>query len=307
MKTRNTISKLLTRIMAVTGLAAAVLLSGDPFLQPVKAQTGNDSISILSYATIGIVDGDKVRLTVANTKESGGTLSLSFSYYMGHGTNSWSSVPIYESGWIRVPAREIWSSAFSRDDLKTEGEPLTGRADVLVKISMIACAGSDAEDFPASLEIFRDEVQGAESLEIDSKYRQIILPSGRSKPLNIPVSFGPGERLHYAFFNPNEEGSRSVRVSAYSYDSAGNLVSQTDPVVLRPGDGHIFVLNHDDLGVAGEERTGRLLVRTEIKVSSMDGSVLPVKLHVSMEHVNRSGIPKGGDYFTGSVTVSSDG
>ena len=312
MKTRNSISKLLTRTVAVAALVAAGVLSGGGWLQPVKAQTGNDSVSIVSYATIGIVDGEKVRLSVANTKESGGdksggTLSLSFSYYLAHGTNSWSSDPLYESGWTEVPSREIWSSGFSREDLKTEGEPETRRAEVLVKVSMIAPAGSDPEDYPASLEIFKDELQGGESVETDSKYRLILLAARRSKPLNVPVSFGPGERLDYSFFNPNEEGSRSVSVTTYTYDTCGNLVSQTDPVVLRPGDGHTFVVKRDDLRVVGEERTGRLLVRTELRVSSMDGSVLPVKLHVSMEHVNRAGGSIDGNYFTGSVTVSGDG
>ena len=316
MKTRNTISKLLTRTMAVAALAVVGVLSGGGWLQPVKAQTGNDSVSIVSYATIGIVKGEKVRLSVANTEEGtkesdaevySGTLSLSFSYYLAHGTNSWSSVPIYESGWIQVPPREIWSTGFSREDLKTDGEPETARAEVLVKVSMIPPTGSNPEDFPASLEIYTDEVQAGESVETDSKYRLIILAAKRSKQLNVPVSFGPGERLDYSFFNPNEEGSRSVSVSSYSYDSAGNLLSQTDPVVLRPGDGHTFVVTRDDLHVAGEERTGRLLVRTEIRVSSMDGSVLPIKLHVSMEHVNRIGVSSGGNYFTGTITVSGDG
>ena len=256
MKTRDRITKLLTRTMAVAALAAA-LLSGAVWLQPVKAQTGNDSISIVSYAIIGIVNGEKVRLSAANAKESGGNLSLSFSYYLAHGTNSWSSVPIYESGWIRVPPREIWSSDFfSREDLNTEGELLTGRAEMLVKVTMMASAGSDPEDSPVSLEIIKDEVQAGESVDTDSKYRMIILAAQRSKQLNAPISFKPGESLYYGLFNPNEEGSRSVSVTRYTYDSVGNVVSQTDPVVLRPGHSHTFVVKRDDLRVAGEDRNG---------------------------------------------------
>ena len=213
MKTHNTIAKVLTRAMAVAALAAVGLLGGASWLKPVKAETDDGSVSFVSYATIGIVKGEKVRLSVANTKKSSGSYKLSFSYYMAHGTNSWSSDLLYDSGWIQVPPREIWSSGFSREDLKTEGELETGRAEVLVKVSMIAPAGSDPEDFPASLEIYKDEVQAGESVETDTKYRLIILAAKRSKQLNVPVSFGPGERLDYSVFNPNEERSRSVKVT----------------------------------------------------------------------------------------------
>ena len=74
--------------------------------------------------------------------------------------------------------------------------------------------------------------------------------------------------------------------------------------MLRPGDGHTFKIKRDDLRVAG---AGRLLVLTGIQCVLMDGSMRPVKLHVSMEHVNRTGSTSGGNYFTGSVTVSDDG
>lgn len=130
MKTRNTITKLITKTLAVAALA---LLCGAGWLQPVQAQIGDGSVKFLSYASIGIVPGQKVRLSVANTEQSAGNLSLSFSYYLAHGSNSSSSVPLYESEWIQVPPGEFRSSDVSRKDLKTEGEPRTGRAQVMVK------------------------------------------------------------------------------------------------------------------------------------------------------------------------------
>jgi len=86
MKTRNTITKLIT--MTLAALVAAELLCGGGLLQPVKAQTGDGSVKFVSYASIGIVHGQKVRLSVANNEESGGTLSLSFSFYLAHGSNA---------------------------------------------------------------------------------------------------------------------------------------------------------------------------------------------------------------------------
>ena len=111
----------------------------------------------------------EVRLSVANNEESGGTLSLSFSFYLAHGSNASSSVPLYESEWIKVPQREFRFSDVSRKDLNSEGEPETGRAQMMVRVTIIAPAGSNADDFPASLEIIEEEVQGGETVQTDSK------------------------------------------------------------------------------------------------------------------------------------------
>ena len=302
MKTRNTITKLIAMIMTVAVLCAGVLL------QPAKAQT-DGSVRFVSYASIGIVHGQRLRLSVGNTKESGGTLTLSFSYYLAHGSNAASSVPLYESEWIKVPSREFRFSDVSREDLITEGEPRTGRAQLLLKVTMIAPAGSDADDFPASLEIIDDQAQDGETVRPDSKYRLIILAAKRSKQMNAPIGLNLGERLRYSFYYPSEEGDQPVRVTTYVYDSYGNLLKQTDPVVLRPGDGHIVDINHDDLRVPGE---GRVQVRAGVQVALMDGSVRTIKIHGSMELVNNqtgstAGGPYGGDYYTGTVSVSGDG
>jgi hypothetical protein len=313
MKTRNTLTKLITITMAVAALAAAGLLSETVWLQPVEAQSDKDlhitSVSYdehISYASIGIVPGERVRVSVANTLESGGNLTLSFQYYLAHGSNASTSVPFYESELIRVPPGEFRSSGVSRADLNTEGEAETGRAQMLVKVTMIAPAGSNPEDFPGSLEAFAAEVPGGESVQTDSKYRLIILAAKRSQ-LNAPMGFLPGQRLSYSFFNPNEEGSQPVRVQAYIYDSSNRLMTQRS-VELRPGQFHTFNINRDDLRLAGEEGTGLLQVRAEIQVASMDDSGRPVKLSVSMERVdNRTGVTNAGTYFTGTVTVSDDG
>jgi hypothetical protein len=236
-----------------------------------------------------------------------GTLSLLFSYYLAHGSNASSSVPLYESEWIKVPQREFRFSDVSRKDLNTEGEPETGRARMTVRVTMIAPAGSSAEDFPASLEIIEDGVQSRETVQTDSKYRLILLAAKRSK-LNAPIGFYPGQKFRYSFYYPKEEGDQPVSVTTYVYDSYGNLLKQTDPVVLRPGDFHALDIYRDDLLVPGEERTGRLQVREGVQVALMDGSVRPVKLSVSMEVVdNRTGSTSGGDYYTGTISVSGDG
>jgi hypothetical protein len=157
------------------------------------------------------------------------------------------------------------------------------------------------------LEIVEDGVQSGETVQPDSKYRLILVAAQRSK-LNAPIGFMPGQKFRYSFFYPKEEGDQPVSVTAYVYDSYGNLLKQTDPVVLRPGDFHALNIYRDDLPVPGEQMTGRLQVREGIQAALMDGSVRPVKLVVSMEVVNnRTGSTSGGDYYTGTVSVSGDG
>ena len=75
----------------------------------------------------------------------------------------------------------------------------------------------------------------------------------RSKQIS-PIGFIPGEKLRYTFYNPREEGSKTVRVTSYTYDSTGNLLKQTDPVEIQPGQGYTCDLNRDDLPVPGERR-----------------------------------------------------
>jgi len=54
----------------------------------------------------------------------------------------------------------------------------------MVRVTIIAPAGSNADDFPASLEIIEDEVQSGETVQTDSKYRLVLLAAKRSKQLN---------------------------------------------------------------------------------------------------------------------------
>jgi hypothetical protein len=136
MKTRNTITKLITKTMAVAALAAG-LLCGAGWLQPVEAQTGDGSVRFVSYASVGIVPGEKVRLAVGNT-----ALSSSTGWFR-YTTADPGGVPLYESEWIQVPPREFRFSDVSRRDLNTEGEPGTGRAELMVRVTIQAPAGSN--------------------------------------------------------------------------------------------------------------------------------------------------------------------
>lgn len=246
MKIRNTLTKLIAITIAVAALAGAGLL------QPIKAQTGDGSVRFMSYAALGIVPGQKIRLSAGN-QGSTGTHTLSFSFYLAHGTNSANSVPLYESELIQVPPGEFRFVDVLRKDLKTEGEPMTGRAQLLVGVSMFVPAGSSREDFPWSLEVIEDQAEDGNSVEPDTKYRLILVAAQRSKQL-IRMGLIPGQSVRYTILNPNEEGSQPVRVHAYGYDHAGRLLSQTHPVELLPGESYTAIINRDDLLVEGEKR-----------------------------------------------------
>lgn len=296
MKIRNTLTKLIAITIAVTALVGTALL------QPVSAQIGAGSVKFISHAALGIVPGEKIRLSVGN-EGSPGDVSVRVSYYLAHGTNSLNGVPVYESELIQVPPGEFRYVDVSHQDLKIAGEPLTGRAQLLVGVSMMVPAGTRQEDLPWSLEVIADQPQDGNTVQTDSKYRLIIVAAQRSKQLRL--SFVPGQSLRYTILNSKEE---PVRVHAYGYDHAGRLLIQTDPVVLQPGESYTAIINRDDLFVAGEKGTGRVQMATGVQAAFMDGSVRHVNLPVWVELVeNRTGSTSGGDYYTGTVTISGDG
>ena len=299
MKTRNAITKFIT-----TALALAVLC-GAGWLKPVAAQTGDDSVTLVTYASVGIAAGEGVRLSMANPKNSGRNLKLRFRFYPAHGSIISSTVPLYESEWIEVPPGEFRSADVWRKDLKTAGEPQTQRQQVLAEMVLMGINRINSEDLPGSLEILQEDAQTGSAVQTDSKYRLIILAAKRSSQLNAPIGLLPEHKLRYTVLN---EESEPVSVTRYSYDAAGNLTSQTDPVRLQPGEVQTFDVNYDDLRVKGEEGSGRVQLSGLLQFALMDGSVRPVKVHVWMEVVNnQTGSTIDGNYFTGSVTVSGDG
>jgi hypothetical protein len=122
------------------------------------------------------------------------------------------------------------------------------------------------------------------------------------------AGFIPGQtlRLSMANLSTGEEGIGSVQVQAYIYDSYGNLLSQTVPVEVPTKQFHSFDFKRDDLPARGEAGTGRLQVRAEI-VCRYSGSTEPIspdRLLVSLEVFDTG---SGGNYFTGTVTVSGEG
>jgi hypothetical protein len=301
MKLRNPITNLITLTLAATALVCVTGL-----LQPVNARTGDGRAVSESYTSLGIVPGQTVRLSVASDEKSPGTMSFSFSYYLATGNNSSYGALLYQSELIKVAPGEVRFADVRRSDLHAYGDPITGRVQVIVEVTRVAPQGGSPDDYPCSLEVIPDQVQGGYSLA-DSKYRLVVLPMKRARQFN-PIGFIPGQSLRYTFYNGDEQGSQPVRVRAYTYDATGRLLTQTDPIELRPGQAYTVEIKRDNLRVAGEDATGRLQVRAGFEVAQMSGPARTVYIPVWLELVDTAtGATQGGNYYTGSVTVSSDG
>lgn len=298
MKTRIAITKFFTTAMALA------VLCGAGYLKPVAAQSDDDG-RFVTYASVGIATGEGVRLSMANPKTSGVNLMMKFSFYPANGSIASSTVPLYESEWIAIPPGEFRSSDVWRKDLKTDGEPQTRRQQLLMTMVLMGATRSNPDDYAGSLEVLQEDAQTGNAVQTDSKYRLIILAANRSTQLNAPIGLLPEHSLRYTALN---EESEPVSVTGYTYDSLGRLTSQTSPVRLEPGECRTFDVNYDDLWVKGEEGSGRVQLSGVVQFALTDGSVRPVKVHVWREVVNnRTGSSTGGDYFTGSITVSGEG
>jgi len=153
MKTRNTITKLLAITMA---LAAIAVIGSSWMAERAGAAGRSDTNDIyISRSIIGITSQQSLRVSVGNNANSIGD-PIDYTVTV---TNT-SGVPLYHSEWKYVPVRRFSSLDVSREDLSTEGEPGTGRAEVMVTVTMRVPAGSNPEHYIGSLELINEETGG---------------------------------------------------------------------------------------------------------------------------------------------------
>ena len=146
MNTRNTITKPLTLTLAVVVL----LVIGTIWTAERAGANGRSDINdiYIFRSTIGTISEQSFRVSVVNTAISPGD-TVVWTYKV---TNT-GGVPLYESERIQVAPGEFRFSDVFRRDLNTEGEPGTGRAQVMVIITIQVPAGSNPDDFRVSLEL----------------------------------------------------------------------------------------------------------------------------------------------------------
>jgi hypothetical protein len=170
MKLLNRISKLIAITMAV----AAIAVIGSSWAAGRAGAAGRSDINdiYVSRSIIGIIPGQGIRVSVGNTAVSpGSTVTWT------HKVTNPGNVPLYESEWKYVPVRRFSFSDVSREDLNTEGEPGTRRAEVMVTVTLRVPAGSNPEDFPGSLEIIKEETGGTVAIIKVKRFREMVEPT----------------------------------------------------------------------------------------------------------------------------------
>lgn len=153
MKSRSRITKLIVITMAM----AAIAVIGSSLVAGRAGAAGRQDVNdIYVYRTlVGIIPGQGIRVSVGNTAETPGS-TVTWTYKV---TNT-GGVPLYESEWRYVPVRRFSFSDVSREDLNTEGEPRTRRAEVMVTLTLQAPAGSNPDDYIGSLELIDEGTGG---------------------------------------------------------------------------------------------------------------------------------------------------
>jgi len=104
--------------------------------------------------------------------------------------------------------------------------------------AIIAPAGSNADVFPASLEIIEDGVQNGETVQTDSKCRLVLLAAKRSKQLNAPTGFNWGFGLNNSIKDMPQCSTRSVRLRRKHEDNVPGMpraLASRFPILFRSG------------------------------------------------------------------------
>ena len=151
------IRKRITKLIAITMALAAIAVIGSSWIAGRAGAAGRSDMNDIYVfrSIIGITSEQSLRVSVGNNTNSIGD-QAQFSFTI---TNS-GGVPLYHSEWKYVPVRRFSYSDVSREDLSTEGEPETRRAEVMVTVTIRAPAGSNPDDYIGSLELIDEETGG---------------------------------------------------------------------------------------------------------------------------------------------------
>ena len=143
---------------------------------------------------------------------------------------------------------------------------------------------------------------------------QTPLSDGSIRFFSNSVGLVPEQTLRFSAANlsPEEEGIGAVRAQVTLYDTLGNVLARSREVEVPACQFRTVDFKCEDLSAVGEPNTGRIQVRGVVQVAFSDGSVrhLPEQFPISVELMDaRTGgtvVNSGGDYYTGTVTVSGD-
>jgi hypothetical protein len=144
--------------LALVVLTAAGLLSGS---KAVSA-SGDGSVRLVSDASIGIIPGQMLRVSVgktANRRTAGTPFTYEVTVYDGLCPGPCAgeaTIKMLRTGTGGAVAPSFGHSDVHYRDLGVAGEPETGRVQMSVQIVIEAPSGSEPTDFSASLEIINE-------------------------------------------------------------------------------------------------------------------------------------------------------
>lgn len=139
---------------AVVVLAAAGVLWGAGWHQSAKAQSGDVSLRLVSRSILGIVPGQKVGVSVANASDPllvGASLTFAYKVFDQNGRT------LFESERTQVPPGHFRGQDLLIGGLDVDGEPGTGRVQMMVQITVDVPSGIEESDVIGSVEIIDEE------------------------------------------------------------------------------------------------------------------------------------------------------
>ena len=151
MKTRSTITKLIAITMAVAAMAVIGSICGTTEAQGGRLYVATD------VGVFGIVHGQTACFSVAypsTTQE--GTEPVRAQAYIYDSTGRL----LRQTDPVEVPPRQFRTIRFNCDDLRVEGEPDTGRVELMVKLVIELPTGIDPPQAIGSLELVDEETGG---------------------------------------------------------------------------------------------------------------------------------------------------
>jgi len=115
----------------------------------VRAQLQDGSVAFVSSPIVfGITPGQKLRISLG-TKPGPRETPVFWFFTISNSSNQ----ALFRSERMEVPFGEWRFSDVSREDLKIEGEPVTGRAQVMAQVFVEAPRSAQSSDFRGWLEI----------------------------------------------------------------------------------------------------------------------------------------------------------
>jgi hypothetical protein len=223
------------------------------FPQPQVRAQGMTGVIVI-FPSVGLAPGQSLRLTLFNP--DGEPVRAQAGLHNANG-----NLILLADGSVRGGA--FHSFDFSRRDIPLAGEEVTGRIQLSatfeirmaeprkkLAVSMETISISDG----TSNTVFVGEIPPS-----PGGGGRDILVGGDAR--DILMGIAPGQTLRVTILNPKPLGLDYLPSRVKIFDADGNLISQSDELVIPSGELRSFDVNRDALPLLGEPGTNRIQMR----------------------------------------------